>query len=96
MNIGEALLSVRKSKGYRQNKVCAKVGITQTYLSQIETGAKTPSIEVIEKICKYYKIPFAVMMWLALSENEVEKNKKEAFRLLKPSIDALVKEAFNC
>lgn len=94
MNIGNALYKVRKSKGYRQNLVSEKTGITQTYLSLIENNQKVPSIGVIQDLCRFYKIPFAIMMWHTISEGDVAKDKQFAFKKLKPSIDALITEFF--
>jgi len=94
MNIGYALFKIRKDKKLRQNKVAEAVGLTQSYLSLIETGDKTPSIEVIGKLSAFYGIPFPVTAWLSMTEDDVKPEKLIAYRQFKPSIDALVKEFF--
>ncbi len=90
MNIPSALKELRVKKGVRQYEVANKIGITQTYMSQIEKGQKVPSVEVLEKLAKYYKTPIAIMLWFSLDEKEIPKNKLAAFRELKPVVDSLI------
>lgn len=95
MNIGTALLKARKDTGLKQNEVAVRTGLSQTYMSQIEGGTKIPSIEVIEKLAKEYKIPFPIMMWHSLTEKDVQKSKLSEFRKLKPFIDNLINGIFT-
>lgn len=95
MNIAIGLLKARKDKGLRQNEVSKRTGLSQTYLSQIETGGKIPSIEVIEKLCKEYDIPFPIMMWHSLTDKDVRKAKLDIYHKLKPTIDNLIADIFN-
>ena len=46
--IGEALRLIRTIKGYKAKEIAEKLGISPSYLSQIETGQKKPSFELIE------------------------------------------------
>lgn len=43
MNIGNAIKEKRKSLGISQGELCAKVNLSQTYLSQIECNRKNPT-----------------------------------------------------
>lgn len=95
MDIGAALTTTRKNKGYRQTEAAKEADISQTYLSQIENNQKTPSIEVLEKLSKIYKTPFPVMMWFSITEKDVKKDKLVIFNKLKPSIDNLINDIFN-
>lgn len=95
MNIGAALLKARKDNGLRQNVVSERTGITQTYLSQIETGSKVPSIEVIEKLANEYNMPFGIMMWNTITEKDVRKAKLDIYRKLKPTVDNLINDIFG-
>ena len=91
MNIGIAIKHLRKTKT-RLNQVefAEAVGITQTYLSQIETGSKTPSLEILNWIALYFKIPLPVLFWFSLTEDDIQAPKKEQFKMVKPSIDAMI------
>ena len=59
MNIGITIRNIRKERTpqLNQSEFAKLIGITQTYLSQIETGVKTPKISVLETISKEFEIP---------------------------------------
>ncbi len=93
MNIGQAVKQVRKTKGMTQVTFCKKLGITQTYLSQVESGAKAnPSMALLNKVSKISNVPLSVIMWLSVEEKDIAKDKRKIFVSLKPSIDNLIKE----
>jgi len=92
MNYGKAFKTLRFNWGITQTQVAKKVGITQTYLSQIEGGTKIPSQDVIDKICKNYGIPFFFVAWLAFEDTDVKKSKLASFKAIKPAIDNLINE----
>jgi len=94
MNISQSLVELRKSTGLRQTEAANRIGISQTYLSQIENGAKEPSTGILQDICKVYGIPAPIMYFKALTINDVPKNKRKAFAELKPLIDKLINEIF--
>lgn len=96
MNIGIAIRKIRKNKAPQLNQAqFAKViGITQTYLSQIETGTKKPTISVLETISKEFEIPLPIIFWLGITENDVSENKRQHFRFLKPTVDAMINEFY--
>lgn len=88
MNIGNALKDIRQNiSGRRQNDVAKSVGISQTYLSQVEGGKKIPHQEIVEKLCKEYKVPMAIVVWKAMEMKDVDRTKQKAFSLIKPIVD---------
>lgn len=95
MNLGESLRQVRVKKGFNQKSFCKKIGVSQSYLSLVERNKKTPSVEILKKISKGVGMPVAILWWFTFEENDVETEKVEKFRLLKPSIDNLITEIFN-
>lgn len=42
----------RISKGISQTELAEKLGITQPYLYQIESGRRTPSLDLFFQICE--------------------------------------------
>jgi transcriptional regulator with XRE-family HTH domain len=46
----------RIEKGLSQNKLAKLVGITQPFMNEIENGRKSPSVEVLIKICEELNI----------------------------------------
>ncbi len=56
-NINRTLKLCRKIKGLSLRDVEAETGISNAYLSQLETGKiKEPSFSIIIRLCKFYKI----------------------------------------
>lgn len=94
MDIGIAFVNVRKKKGIRQNVAAKSIGISQTYLSQIEGNKKSPSMDLVEKMCKVYDVPLGIMFWNSITVDDVSKKKLTSFKMLKPSIDAMIDEMF--
>lgn len=96
MNVGIAIRKIRKEKTpqLNQSEFAKLIGITQTYLSQIETGAKTPKISVLETISKEVKIPLPIIFWLGINEEDIAEHKREYFRFLKPTVDVMINEFF--
>lgn len=94
MNIGKALKETRIKADLRQKIVAEKTGITASYISQVESGKKNPSIEIIEKLCKLYKIPVAIIMWKAIDVKDVIPSKRETFSTLSPTINDMINRIF--
>jgi len=90
MNIHYALKHARTVRSMRQGDVAEKAGISQTYLSQIETGGKVPSMEVIETLCKVYNRPLPILLWFAMEKSDIPKKKHRAYDELKPVVDRLI------
>ena len=49
-DVGLAVLSVRKAKKLRQNKLAEMIGVKPLHLCQVERGNKRPSLEMLENI----------------------------------------------
>ncbi len=67
LNFGEMLLSERTKRGLSLRAASAIIGISHTYLSELESGhdprtgqKPLPSSDVIYKICKAYEIDSSV------------------------------------
>lgn len=98
MKLGYALREARlkryPNKEKRQLDIAEMVGVTPTYLSQVELGRKEPSYELIKALCEVYKIPPAVLLWMATEAKDVDKKKREAFESIKGSVNNLINEFF--
>jgi len=93
--IGKALRIIRKKRGLTQGQLADQSGITQTYLSQIEKNKKEPTLSVLRDICEVINVPVAILFWFTLDESKVEEGKREAFNLVKPSVDEMILSFFN-
>jgi transcriptional regulator with XRE-family HTH domain len=52
VNIGRAIKILRASMNVRQNALAARTGTTSSYLSLVEAGKKTPSLDFVAKVAE--------------------------------------------
>ncbi len=52
MDYRELIVKKRKEQSLSQNKLAKLVGVSQPFINEIEKGRKSPSIEVLFKICE--------------------------------------------
>ena len=53
---GERMLAIRKERKLRQEDVANAVGITRASLSYYEKGERTLGVDVLFRICKFYRV----------------------------------------
>lgn len=95
MTIGVSIKHLRTVKGLKQQEVSKAVGITQSYLSLIESGKKTPTIKTLQSFADYFQAPLPILFWFTIEESDVKEEKVEAFRALKPTIDDMLDSLFK-
>jgi len=89
MNLGKAIKSVRRQLGITQYELAEICQISQTSLSQIETGVKRPSQRTMKKICAAFEIPESVLYILGMQDTDVPASKRDIYAMLFPSIQSL-------
>ena len=89
MNIGAAIKSIRKKLSITQYELAEKCDLSQTSLSQIETGIKRPSQRTITKVCTVLDIPESIIYIVAMQESDVPASKRGVYELVYPSIKSL-------
>jgi len=94
MKIGQAIKKLRKAQDLTQGELAKIIGITQTYLSQIEASKRTPNTSILIEISAYFKVPLPIIFWFSIEEVDVKKEKLAAFRMLKPTIDQMINSIF--
>jgi transcriptional regulator with XRE-family HTH domain len=94
MDLGSVIKNSRKKKGQTQIEFAEACGITQTYLSQIESNLKEPNLSTLKSIGDKLDLPLPILFFLAINEQDIEPNKIEAFKILSPSVRSLVDEFF--
>ncbi len=65
--LNEALRLVRVFHDINQSQMAKKLEISRSYLSEIESGKKTPSIELLDKYSHIFHLPSSSI--LLFSEN---------------------------
>lgn len=95
MQIGQALKELRKKKSLQQQDAAKLIGITQSYLSQIECDNKAPSKDVLTKISLAYGMPVGIIYFMAIEPNiDIPKGKRKLFAQVKPLMDDLLSNVF--
>ena len=95
MNLGATIKSLRKQKVQTQEEFASNCGITQTYLSQIESNLKEPNLSTLKSISDQMNVPLPIMFFLSMTEDDVQPNKRKAYEIVGPSVKSLVNELFG-
>lgn len=94
MKINKTIKDLRIQKGIKQGDLATRIGISQTSLSLIESGAKHPSQETLKKVCDIFEIPQPFIYYLSLEESDIPENKRELFKNLEPKLKNDIKSLF--
>ncbi len=86
MNIGKAIKQVRIHFELSQIELSERTGLSQTSISQIESGAKNPGKSSIHKICKAFDIPESILYVLGMDDTDFPESRKKAFQDLYPAM----------
>jgi transcriptional regulator with XRE-family HTH domain len=68
---GTILKKIRILKGVNQSEVAEAIGVTIPYISFIEKGTKNPTLETLEKLCRFYEFPLVYLFVLTMTESDV-------------------------
>ncbi len=63
--LSEALRLLRVYHDLKQKDLATKLGLSNSHISEIEKGLKTPSLDVIEKYASLFKIPVSSIMFFS-------------------------------
>ena len=63
--LAEALRLIRVFHDMKQNELAARLGVSKSYLSEIESGKKAPSVEIIEKYASEFQIPASSILFFS-------------------------------
>lgn len=63
--LGEALRLIRVYHDLKQKEAAARLGVSNSYISEIERGDKTPTLAVIEKYAQAFDMPVSSIMFFA-------------------------------
>ncbi len=77
--LNEALKQIRLFHQIKQSDLAEDLGISKSYLSELESNKKTVSIEVLEKYSKHFSVPVSSLM--LFSENLDAAKKSDKLRI---------------
>jgi transcriptional regulator with XRE-family HTH domain len=87
MDIGSTIRAIRKRKNITIAQICEETGLSQGFMSQVETNKTSPSIATLESIAKTLKVPLAYL--LLQKEDRMQIVRKEERRITKSGIEKL-------
>jgi len=62
---GEALRLVRSFHDMNQSELASSLGISRSYLSEIEGSKKAPSLELLQKYSSMFDIPLSALVFFS-------------------------------
>ena len=74
--IGDVLKRTRIIYGYKASEMSSELGISASYLSEIENNKKQPSLELLQKYADVYGIRLSSLILLSENMDEAEKSGK--------------------
>ncbi|MBH5319502.1 helix-turn-helix transcriptional regulator [Paenibacillus sp. GSMTC-2017] len=87
MNIGSTIRAIRKRKNITIAQICEETGLSQGFMSQVETNKTSPSIATLESIAKSLKVPLAYL--LLQQEERMNIVRKDERRITKSGTEDL-------
>lgn len=60
--LAKNLRRLREEKGWSQEAFAHEAGIHRTYVSDIERGARNPTITIVEKLAKPLGVPLGALL----------------------------------
>ena len=91
MKIGSLIKKIRTIRGLTQVQLAQKMGITQNYLSLIETDNRTPSHAKFKELAKHLQLSEDALIFLSTEPpEELEQDKKRDYVKLQHNILSLL------
>jgi len=79
--LNEALRLIRVFHDMKQTALCNEFGISRSYLSEIESGKKTPSLDLVQQYSDFFDIPSSSIMLFSEKINTGKRPRTEAGRV---------------
>ena len=73
---GEALRLVRSFHDMNQSELALELGISRSYLSEIESSRKVPSLELLQKYASRFDIPLSALVFFSEQVDGPARDKK--------------------
>ena len=94
MALGAEIKSLRRTRGIRQTELAKVVGVTQGYMSQIETKRSEPGPELIKRLSEALGIPPSALLLLSVEEEDLPKEKSDLYKRLLHRVQEFVRASF--
>ncbi|MBR4793897.1 MAG: helix-turn-helix transcriptional regulator [Bacteroidaceae bacterium] len=92
MNLGNAIMMLRKEQKISRVKLAERSNLSITALYNIENNLSFPSKETIDRLCASLEIPVSYLMFYSITEEDVPEEKRESFRFLQEPMKKFLME----
>lgn len=91
MKLGDVIASFRRRKRIDQKTMASQLGISVSYLSQVENNSKMPSGKLLNKISELLGVPVSSLLFEAMDESNIDDPEtRELFNRAKPLMDKMI------
>lgn len=87
--LNEALRLVRAYHALTQTQLSFELGISNSFLSEIESGKKAPSLELLDKYAKRFDLPVSALLFFSEHLNSSKPSSKVRLAVAKKAISLL-------
>ena len=74
--LSETLRLLRVFHDLKQHELADRLKVSKSYVSEIENGNRTPSMDVIQRYADTFKVPVSSIMFFAENLNEARSGKR--------------------
>jgi transcriptional regulator with XRE-family HTH domain len=67
---GQALKLLRRHQGLNQSALAAKLGVSRSYISELESGNRTPSLDLLRRYSDVFDVPVSSLVFFAEALDE--------------------------
>ncbi len=80
--VSKRIYELRNKKNISGRKLSLELGLSNSYITQIENGQRMPSLENLSKICDYFGISLAEFFCNNLATANITKEQKELLKAI--------------
>ncbi|MXO91098.1 helix-turn-helix domain-containing protein [Pontixanthobacter aquaemixtae] len=62
---GQALRLLRRHQGLNQSALATKLGVSRSYVSELEGGNRTPSLDLLSRYANAFDVPVSSLVFFA-------------------------------
>jgi len=62
---GQALKLLRRYQGMNQSVLAKELGVSRSYISELESGNRTPSLDLLNRYAETFEIPVSSLVFFA-------------------------------
>lgn len=94
MKIGKVIKELREGWRIPQGVLASAIGVSQTYLSLIESDKKIPSYDITEKLAIMLNVPVFYLYLAGMDQDDVPEESAVEFNLIHERLTAQIKDFF--